>query len=177
LNNLGNRLSRLGRREEALLATAEAVDVRRRLAAANPTAFEPALATSLNNLGIRLAELGKHEPALHAAFEAVDIRRRLTAAHRGAHLPDLANSLWNVGHISNLLGQTSDQIIAAAREGLQHFDELAAAEPQTFTGRRDAAAATLAQLERDPTRPVPGPPTPRPASPVESTADGEEQTS
>jgi tetratricopeptide (TPR) repeat protein len=33
LNNLGASLSQLGRREEALAATQEAVDIRRRLAA------------------------------------------------------------------------------------------------------------------------------------------------
>ena len=44
-------LSELGRREDALAATHEAVDIRRRLAAARPDAFLPDLASSLNNLG------------------------------------------------------------------------------------------------------------------------------
>ncbi len=44
LNNLGIRLSNLGRREQALQATEEAVELYRRLAAANPAAFEPDLA-------------------------------------------------------------------------------------------------------------------------------------
>jgi hypothetical protein len=32
-----------------------------------------------------------------------------------------------------------------AEEGVLFFEELAAAEPDAFSGRRDAAAATLAQ--------------------------------
>jgi nucleoside phosphorylase/tetratricopeptide (TPR) repeat protein len=52
LNNLGARLSDLGRREEALQATQEAVGLRRTLAEHNPDAFRPDLAGSLNNLGM-----------------------------------------------------------------------------------------------------------------------------
>lgn len=47
LNNLGIRLSGLGRREEALAATGEAVEIRRRLAVARPDAFEPDPARAL----------------------------------------------------------------------------------------------------------------------------------
>ncbi|MBT8227543.1 MAG: tetratricopeptide repeat protein, partial [Dactylosporangium sp.] len=68
LNNLGNRLSEAGRREEALAPTQEAVTIRRRLAEASPGAFLSDLAGSLNNLGIRLSEAGRREEAL-AAFE------------------------------------------------------------------------------------------------------------
>jgi len=51
LNNLGNCLSDLGRREEALEPTEEAVEIYRQLAKSNPDAFMPALATSLNTRG------------------------------------------------------------------------------------------------------------------------------
>jgi hypothetical protein len=43
LNNLGNRLSELGRREEALAAAQEAVAIRRQLAQQHPEAFLPDL--------------------------------------------------------------------------------------------------------------------------------------
>ena len=49
LNNLSDRLSDLGRREEALAAIEEAVAIRRQLAEARPDAFLPDLAMSLNN--------------------------------------------------------------------------------------------------------------------------------
>ncbi|MEW2458837.1 tetratricopeptide repeat protein, partial [Streptomyces albus] len=51
LANLGAVLSEVGRREEALVIAEEAVAIRRRLAAENPAAHEPSLASALNNLG------------------------------------------------------------------------------------------------------------------------------
>ena len=51
---LANRLSDLGRREEALERAEEASDLYRELAAARPDAFRPDLAMSLNNLASRL---------------------------------------------------------------------------------------------------------------------------
>ena len=48
LNNLAARLAGLGRREEALAAIQEAIDLYRELAAARPDAFRPDLAKSLN---------------------------------------------------------------------------------------------------------------------------------
>ena len=47
LNNLANRLSDVGRREDALAAAEEAVALRRELARARPDAFTPNLAGSL----------------------------------------------------------------------------------------------------------------------------------
>jgi hypothetical protein len=63
---VGIRLSDLGRREDALAASQEAVDIRRRLAQTRPDAFLPDLATSLNNLGGDLSDLGRREDALAA---------------------------------------------------------------------------------------------------------------
>ena len=70
---LGIRFSNLGRREDALAASQEAVDIRRRLAELRPDAFLPDLATSLNNTGAMLSNLGRREDALAASQEAVDI--------------------------------------------------------------------------------------------------------
>jgi tetratricopeptide (TPR) repeat protein len=64
LNNLGNRLSALERREEALTAAQEAADLYRALARARPEAFTPNLAASLSNLGNRLSDLGRREEAV-----------------------------------------------------------------------------------------------------------------
>jgi tetratricopeptide (TPR) repeat protein len=71
LNNLANRLSDLGRREEALKAAKEAVRLRRALAEARPDVFIPNLALSLNTLANRLSDLGRREEALKTAEEAV----------------------------------------------------------------------------------------------------------
>jgi hypothetical protein len=96
---------------------------------------------------VRLAEVGRRAEALTASQEALDLYQELAAGNRDAYLPGLANSLWNVGYVAHMLGETSEQIVAAVTESVQHFNALAAAEPGAFTARRDAASATLAQLQ------------------------------
>jgi tetratricopeptide (TPR) repeat protein len=58
LNNLGIRYSEVGKRQEAVAPTEEAVRIRRELAERNP-AFLPGLASALNNLGNRYSEVGR----------------------------------------------------------------------------------------------------------------------
>ncbi len=105
LNNLSNRLSVSGDRPGALRAIEEAVEIYRRLAQAQPAAFEPALAMSLNNLSNRLSDSGDRPGALRAIEEAVEIYRRLAQAQPAAFGPDLAISLNN---LSNRLSDSGD---------------------------------------------------------------------
>jgi len=74
VNNLANRLSEPGRREDALAAATEAVTIRRDLARARPEAFTPNLGISLNNLARILFALGRREEAVAAAQEAAALR-------------------------------------------------------------------------------------------------------
>ena len=80
-------MAKLGRREDALAATTEAVEIYRELAAARPDAFRPDLAMSLTNQSTALAELGRREDALAAITEAVEIYRELAAARPDAFRP------------------------------------------------------------------------------------------
>jgi tetratricopeptide (TPR) repeat protein len=75
LNNLANCLSGAGKREEALDLAREAVELRRTLAAADPDAFTPDLASSLSNLANRLSGVGRREAALDIGREAVSLYR------------------------------------------------------------------------------------------------------
>ncbi|MEO0830604.1 MAG: hypothetical protein AAFY03_09105, partial [Pseudomonadota bacterium] len=70
LRNLGVRSSDLGRREAALAATEEAVEMYRALAAKNPDAFRPDLASSLYVLGNILVTLERTDEAVDAYSEA-----------------------------------------------------------------------------------------------------------
>ena len=124
IDTLGIRLSDLGRREEALAATQEAVDIHRRLAQSRPDAFLPDLAVSLNNLGTDLSDLGRREEALAAAQEAVDIYRRLAQSRPDAFLPDLARSLNNLGNRLSDLGRR-EEALAAAQEAVDIHRRLA----------------------------------------------------
>jgi len=142
LNNLGNRLSALGRREEALDAATKAVAIDRDLATARPDAFRAGLAGSLNNLANRLSGLGRREEALDAATEAVAIRRDLAAARPDAFRPDLAGSLNNRANRFSDLGRR-EEALDAATEAVAIYRDLAAARPDAF---RPGLAMSLTNL-------------------------------
>jgi hypothetical protein len=70
----------VGRRAEGLAASEEATAIRRRLAEANPDAYEPALATSLWATAWTLVQGPENLPlALETVAEAVEIFARLAA--------------------------------------------------------------------------------------------------
>jgi tetratricopeptide (TPR) repeat protein len=130
-NNLGGRLSDLGRREAALAAAEEARDLYSALAAARPAAFTPDLAGSLNNLANILSELGRREEALAAAEEAEGLYRALAAARPAAFTPNLAMSLNNLANRLSDLGRR-EAALAAAEEAMRLRRALAAARPDAF---------------------------------------------
>jgi tetratricopeptide (TPR) repeat protein len=131
LNNLSIRLADVGRREDALAASEEAVVIRRTLAEARPDAFLPNLASALNNLGIRLAALGRPEDALAASEEAAGHYRTLAEARPDAFLPDLAMSLNNLSIRLAEVGRPEDAL-AASEEATGHYRTLAEARPDAF---------------------------------------------
>jgi hypothetical protein len=69
----GDRLSDLGRREDALAAIEEAVTIRRQLAAARPAVFGARLASSLKDIAAILAALGKTTAAGAVTAEAAEL--------------------------------------------------------------------------------------------------------
>ena len=81
------RLSDAGDGRGALDAIREAVDIRRKLAGADPARFNPDLAGSLNNLSVHLSDAGDGPGALDAIREAVDIRRKLAEPTPRASTP------------------------------------------------------------------------------------------
>ena len=100
---MGLLLSNVGRREEALAPSEEAVRIYRELSKTNP-AYLPNLAMALNNLGVSLSELGRREEALAPTEEAVRIYRELSKTNP-AYLPNLAMALNNLGYFQRELGQ------------------------------------------------------------------------
>ena len=82
-------LSELGRADEALAVTAEAVALYRE-PATTPGRRRPDMARALENLGIRLSELGRADEALKPTEEAIALYRGLVAARPGPYGPDLA---------------------------------------------------------------------------------------
>ncbi|MGB4086682.1 tetratricopeptide repeat protein [Methanothrix sp.] len=92
LNDLGNALSALGRRDEALAPAQEAVDIRRKLAHSNPAAFLPDLAMSLGAFGSVLSSLEQHEKAAGIFAEGLQHIAPFYQEHPDAFAP-LAGSL------------------------------------------------------------------------------------
>ena len=121
-------LARLGRLDEAVVPTQEAVQTYRTLAADSPDEFLPYLATCLNNLGGTLSHLGRRDEALAATREAVEIRRTLATACPEKFLPDLAMSLNTLGGTLSHLGKREESL-GATQEAVQICRTLAAAAP------------------------------------------------
>ena len=138
LNNLANRLSEVGQRQEALGPAQEAVDICRELAAKAPDAYRPDLATALNNLAIRLsgsasARRRSGRPRRPRSCTASWRPRRpmpIGPISRSA-LNNLANRLSAVGQRQEALGP--------AQEAADLYRELAAKAPDAY--RPDLASA------------------------------------
>lgn len=97
-----NRLSNVGRHQEALAAVEEAVDVSRRLASSEPSHLRD-YAKALNNLSNRYADFGRHEEALAAIESSVLIRSRLTGKLIAELTPDQAMTADNLSKAESLL--------------------------------------------------------------------------
>jgi len=149
LNNLANRLSAVGERNEALEAAREAVELYRGLAEASPAAYTPDLAMSLNNLANRLSAVGERNEALEAAREAVRLRRALAEASPAAYTPNLATSLNNLANILSAVGERNEAL-EAAREAVELSRGLAEASAAAYTpdlaGSLNNLAAFLSEV-------------------------------
>jgi tetratricopeptide (TPR) repeat protein len=153
LANLSVWLGGLGRREDALAASEEAVTIYRELARDRPHWYAVRrrltqhtlrgdLARSLNNLAADLGELGRREEELTAIQEAVGILRELARARPNTFRPDLARSLNNLMHGLGDLGRR-EEALAAIEEAVAIYQELAAARPDAF---RPDLALSLSNL-------------------------------
>jgi tetratricopeptide (TPR) repeat protein len=142
LSWLGNRLAEVGRRQEALAPTEEAVTIYRRLTETNPAAYLPDLAMSLNNLGNWLAEVGRRQEALAATEEAVTIHRRLTEANPAAYLPNLAAALNNLGLRLAEVGRRQEAL-APTEEAVTIYRRLTETNPAAYLPNLAAALNNL----------------------------------
>ncbi|MGG8409603.1 tetratricopeptide repeat protein, partial [Streptomyces sp. 12297] len=133
LNELSVQLGALGRRDEALTAVAEAVEVYRQLFEERPSGHRPSdLARCLNNLAVRLGDAGRSEESLAAIREAVDLYRR-EANRRGptSYRPGLATTLDTLANRLGALGR-HEEGLTAAFEAVTLYRRLAAEDPAGF---------------------------------------------
>jgi tetratricopeptide (TPR) repeat protein len=132
LNNFASRLSDAGQHKEALTIAAEAAALYRKLAAANPDAFQPDLAMSLNNLATRLSDTGQREEVLTIAGEAVELYRELIIANPDAFQLDLALSLNNLAVGFRYSGQREEALKIAA-EAVAILHKVGRRQPGRFS--------------------------------------------
>ncbi|MGW6941633.1 tetratricopeptide repeat protein [Streptomyces xanthophaeus] len=159
LNEHSNRLSELGRQEEALAAVEEAAAVFRDLARADPDSYLHDFAKALNNLSNRLSALGRQEDALTVIESTVRIRHRLAQASFVEHFPSYAMALNN---LSTRLGEVErhEEALTAAEQALSAHSLLADLDPDEYlpvlalitnnhavrlaaTGRREEALSAI----------------------------------
>ncbi|WP_433727994.1 tetratricopeptide repeat protein [Nocardia sp. CA-129566] len=124
-SNLARRalwLADLGRREEALAASTEAVEIFRRLAKGEDADSLPSRDPSLYNLAMSLGNhsnlleaVGRWEDALAAISESLQIFKRLANARPDAYLSNVAGSLSNYAAILGDLGRREDALTASAQ--------------------------------------------------------------
>jgi tetratricopeptide (TPR) repeat protein len=129
---LGNfeALTESGRPEDALPANAEAVAIRRRLAAARPEHLGE-LAWSLGQLGTTLEALGRYEEAGVVLVEALELQRRLAKENERGTRADLAGALSALGALYSTTGR-ADESLRLEREALEIRRELADEHPDRY---------------------------------------------
>ena len=125
----------------------EALEIRRRLAKANPAEFEPDLAKSLHNLAILLYQTKRMEEAEWRYREALEIRRHLAKVNPVTFEPDLAQSLNNLGLLFKLTNRTEEAELHF-REALEIQWRLAKANHNTFEPNLAKFLNNLANLLR-----------------------------
>ena len=131
LSWLSVTLAQTGRPAEALPVIQEAVEIRRKLAAADPDRHRANLAGSLTNLSIIFSELGRLAEALPVAQEAVDVHRELSAADPDRYRDGLATSLTGLGVRLAALGRRTEAL-PVTQEAVEIWRELAAAYPDRY---------------------------------------------
>ncbi|MFB9238338.1 tetratricopeptide repeat protein, partial [Plantactinospora siamensis] len=119
--NLGNRLSGLGRREQALTPAEEAVRIWRRLAEANPDACLPDLAMSLWAYGwVCVNVKANYVEALESVTEAISLYEPLVRQLPQVFAGQLLSAYRTLADVLDGLGRTEE-----AAELRQQLDEAA----------------------------------------------------
>src|SRR5581483_2116740 len=131
LGSYSVHLSNVGKDEEALEYTREALGIHKRLALKNPDRFEPDYAASLGSYSVHLSNVGKDEEALEYTREALEIRKRLAQKNPDRFEPDYALSLSNYASDLSNTGK-DEEALEHAREALEIHKRLAQKNPDRF---------------------------------------------
>jgi len=131
VRSLGVGLNRVGRYQEALAATEEAVALYRVLARDNPAAHQPDHAWAVRNLGAGLDKVSRYQEALASGEEAVALYRVLARDNPAVHQPDLALAISNLGVALKRVGRYQEALDAET-EATDIFRQLATRDPDLY---------------------------------------------
>ena len=143
LRRLANRLSKAGRRNEALEAAQEAIVLYRKLVALYPEMYTSDLAMMLDNLGNRLSEVGRREEGLEAVREAVEQYRLLAAKSPETYASNLASSLNNLAYLLSGVGYR-DEAAKIGEEAVSMYRSLVAKSSSNYLPDMAASLDNLA---------------------------------
>ena len=118
-NNLGCLYYNIRRYEDSEKMYLSAMEIYRRLAAANPQVYEPDLATTQYNLGCLYYNIQRYEDSEKMYLSAMEIRRRLAAANPQVYEPGLVRACNNLSFLFLAQGNF-EEAERYAREGSKY---------------------------------------------------------
>ena len=147
LNNLALLHADTNQLEPAEKEYQEALKNYRDLAATNPDAYLPYVATTLNNLANLHADTNQLEPAEKEYQEALKIRRELAAKNPDVYLPDLAMTLYNMAllYIKKEKLETAETM---AQESLEKYKIMAELSHAAFGPYVEKAEQLLEKIKK-----------------------------
>ena len=126
----------------------EALEIRRRLATANPEVYEPDVSAALNNLAGLYSDMQRFAESEAMYQEALEIRRRLATANPEIYEPDVATTLYNLAILYKKTQRFAESE-AMYQEALEIFRRLSKANPEVYEPKVAAALNNLAGLYSD----------------------------
>ena len=145
LNTLANFHADLNRLDEAEAEYAEALKIRRQLAAKDPEKYNRHVAITLNNLANLHNDLNRLDEAEAEHAEALKIRRQLAAKDPEKYDPDVAMSLYNLANLHSDRNRL-DEAEAEHVEALKIRRQLAKKAPEKYSPDVSASLCCLAIL-------------------------------
>jgi tetratricopeptide (TPR) repeat protein len=131
LINLAVDLFNVGRADEALAVSEEALDITRWLARKNPAATQSDLARVLTNKSQIMLALGREQESYAASAEAAQVNRQLAQASPAMDEPQLA---WSLTAHSGILSAVdhAEEALAASEEAVETSRRHARANPARY---------------------------------------------
>jgi len=127
----------------------ESLEIYRKLAEENQSAFLRVVATTLNNLANLQRDLKELQEAKKSHTEALKIRRKLAEGNPIVFLPDVAATLNNLGNLQRDL-QELQEAKNSYTEALQIYRKLAETNPSVFLSAVAMTLNNMGSLQRDP---------------------------